>query len=57
MKFYDNASAPFSATRALASLAAAVDQHLNARGDLKLHAWRHLETKLAEVNELLKFVA
>jgi len=57
MKFYNASGAPFSATRALNSLATAVEMHLTARGPDKLHAWRHLEAKLAEVQELLKVVA
>lgn len=58
-KFYNTDSgAPFSATRALHSLATAVELHLTARDQYaKLQAWRYLEAKLAEAQELLKFVA
>lgn len=49
---------PFSSTRVLATLATAVEMHLTARdAAAKMHAWRHLEAKLAEAKELLSIVA
>lgn len=54
MKFYDTAPRPPSVAFTLATLADAVEAHLTARGPHKLHAWRYLEAKLAEANDLLK---
>lgn len=49
-------SYPPPVTFTLATLAAAVESHLTARGPDKLRAWKHLEAKLAEANALLKAV-
>ena len=54
VKFYDTAPRPPSVTFTLSTLAAAVEGHLTARGPDKLHAWRYLEAKLAEAQDLLK---
>jgi len=56
MKFYDATPRPAPVTFTLASLATAVEAHLTARGPDKLRAWRYLEAKLAEANDLLKGV-
>ena len=47
-------AAPFSVTSVLTHLSAAVEAHLTARGPDKIRAWKHLEAKLAEAQDLLK---